>query len=257
MGWVIDLDGVMWLANKAIAGSAEAISRLRAVDQEVLFVTNNSYATRSEVESKLANLGTPAEGAVITSAGAAGSLLEAGQQVFVCGGPGIREAVIDAGGEIVGGDIDGELLPQPVHVDVVVAGLTPNFNYELLHQASTAIRQGARFIATNSDPAYPTPAGLYPGGGSIVAAIQTASGQTPIFAGKPHETVANLIRHRLGSMGMVVGDVPSTDGLLARRLGYRFGLVLSGVTTKSASVDPQPDLVAASLIELVDQELGA
>lgn len=257
MGWVIDLDGVMWLANTPIAGSAEAIAQLRQSGEEVLFVTNNSYSTRAEVEAKLAEIGVAAHGAVISSAMAAGSLVEAGERVFVCGGPGIVEAVTDAGGEVVGGIVEGTMLPVSTNIDVVVAGLTPAFNYQILHQASSAVRDGARFVATNSDPTYPTPQGLFPGGGSIVAAIETASGQSPTYAGKPHEPVAKLIRQELGSRGVVVGDVPSTDGRLAHQLGFRFGLVLSGVTSNPATAMPPPDFVGANLQALVRQELGS
>ena len=43
----------------------------------------------------------------------------------------------------------------------------------------TASGPGARFIATNRDPVYPTERALRPGAGSIVAAVEAASGVTP------------------------------------------------------------------------------
>ena len=54
---------------------------------------------------------------------------------------------------------------------------------------------------------------------------------------------------------MVVGDVPSTDGLLAVELRFEFGLVLSGVTAADdvAVCDPRPDIVGDDLEALVDQ----
>ncbi len=42
MAWVLDLDGVVWLADQPIAGAAGAVARLRAAGHRVLFVTNNS-----------------------------------------------------------------------------------------------------------------------------------------------------------------------------------------------------------------------
>jgi ribonucleotide monophosphatase NagD (HAD superfamily) len=55
----------------------------------------------------------------------------------------------------------------------------------------------------------------------------------------------------------VVGDRPDTDGRFAVALGYRFGLVLSGVTRPSdLPVEPAPDLVANDLAGLVDDLLG-
>ncbi|HMK96001.1 MAG TPA: HAD hydrolase-like protein, partial [Acidimicrobiales bacterium] len=45
---------------------------------------------------------------------------------------------------------------------------------------------------------------------------------------------------------------PDTDGLFARRVGARFGLVLSGVTRRSdLPIDPEPDLVGDDLLSLV------
>jgi len=120
--------------------------------------------------------------------------------------------------------------------------------------ASSAIRDGARFIASNDDATYPTPKGLVPGGGAIVAGIATAAGVAPEVAGKPHQAMADLVRARLGPDGTVVGDRADTDGLFARRLGYRFALVMSGVTTTAdLPVQPEPDVVAASLADLVDR----
>jgi ribonucleotide monophosphatase NagD (HAD superfamily) len=54
---------------------------------------------------------------------------------------------------------------------------------------------------------------------------------------------------------LVVGDLPSTDGLLAVELRFEFGLVLSGVTAADdvAVCDPRPDIVGDDLEALVDQ----
>ena len=58
------------------------------------------------------------------------------------------------------------------------------------------------------------------------------------------------------TFGVMVGDRPSTDGLFARALGYRFALVLSGVTGPGdLPVEPTPDLVAGDLAAAVEAEL--
>ena len=69
--------------------------------------------------------------------------------------------------------------------DAVVVGLDPQIDYLRLTVATDCVRAGARFIATNRDPVYPTERGLRPGAGSIVAAVEAASGVTPISIGKP------------------------------------------------------------------------
>ncbi|MEL7209697.1 MAG: HAD hydrolase-like protein, partial [Actinomycetota bacterium] len=110
----------------------------------------------------------------------------------------------------------------------------------------------ARFVATNDDATFPDADRLLPGNGSIVAAVATAAGAVPTVAGKPHPTITDLVRNRLGPDGVMVGDRPETDGLFARALGYRFGLVLTGViTADDLPVEPTPDVVEHDLAALV------
>jgi ribonucleotide monophosphatase NagD (HAD superfamily) len=67
----------------------------------------------------------------------------------------------------------------------------------------------------------------------------------------------DLVHERIGEVEIVVGDRASTDGLLARRLGTRFGLVLTGIThAQHGPLDPEPDVEAADLLTLVKSELG-
>ena len=115
----------------------------------------------------------------------------------------------------------------------MVVGFHREFDYERLRVASTAVRAGARLLASNDDATYPTADGPIPGGGSILAAVERASGVAATVAGKPHRPMADLIRARLGPAGIVVGDRPDTDGALATAMGWRFGLVLSGVTVSA------------------------
>jgi ribonucleotide monophosphatase NagD (HAD superfamily) len=55
----------------------------------------------------------------------------------------------------------------------------------------------------------------------------------------------------------MVGDRPSTDGLMAQLLGIPFALLLSGVTgSDEVPTDPAPEQVAPDLASLVDRETG-
>jgi len=240
--WALDLDGVIWTGTEAIAGSADAVRRIRSAGASVVFVTNNSFSTLGEQEQKLGSFGIDAAGAVITSAQAGASLVEPGERVFVLGGPGVREAL---------GEREAEVVTSGT-IDVVIVGLDWDLSYPRLSTAVQAVLAGARFIATNTDPTYPTEKGLAPGAGAIVAAVSAATAQQPIVAGKPHEAQALMVRRVFGEDGIMVGDRPDTDGLFAAALGYDFALVLSGVTSSDhLPVVPPPDLVAANLAELV------
>jgi 4-nitrophenyl phosphatase len=245
--FALDLDGVIWLADDAIPGAAAAVARLRDAGEPVVFVTNNSSQPVGDVEAKLARHGVPAVGDVITSSMAAAGLVAPGEVVLVCGGPGVVEAV-EARGAVVVRDGDA---------DAVLVGFHRDFDYERLRIAATAVRRGARLLATNADATYPTPDGPVPGGGAILAAIVTGSGVEATVAGKPFAPMAELVRARLGPSGVMVGDRPDTDGRFARVLGYDFALVHTGVTGPDDVPDPAPDLVAPDLASLVDQVVAA
>lgn len=242
MGWVFDLDGVLWLGDEPIAGSADAVAEVRNRGEEILFVTNNSYVPLGAYEDKLEAMGVPAEGQVVSSATVGAALVEAGESVLAVGGPGIVQAVEARGASVVG----------EAPADAVVVGIDRDFDYDVLSRAVTAVLGGARFIATNDDPTYPTPEGPLPGGGAIVAAVAAASGVDPVIAGKPHQPMVDLVRSRLGATGVMVGDRPSTDGLFAVELGYDFGLVLSGVVgPDDLPVQPAPTHTGTDLADLV------
>lgn len=240
-----DLDGVVWLAHHPIAGSVQAIADLRATGHRVLFVTNNSGDTIEVQQAALAALGIPAEGDVLTSAIAAARLVQPGERVLVCGGDGVRQAVRSRGATVVGDDGSDE------KADVVMVGFHRSFDYAGLTRAATAVRRGARLIGTNDDATYPTPDGPIPGGGSILAAVETAAGVAAVIAGKPHEPMAELVRAEVGDQAalaaVMVGDRPSTDGLFAQTLGCAYAHVHSGVTPRGAPVSPAPELIADDL----------
>ena len=237
-----DLDGVVWLSHEAIPGSVEAIERLRSAGRRVLFVTNNSRLTLGEQAASLGAIGIPAENDVVTSASAAGVLVQPGWRVLVAGGPGVTEAVVAAGAEAVPND---GTVPDPP-VDAVVTGLHREFDFARLRAAARAIRDGARFIATNTDATYPTPDGLDPGGGALVAAIATASGEEPVVAGKPHAPMGEVVRRIVNPSGdldpdtiVMVGDRPETDGLFARVIGASYAQVRTGVMPPGSPLDAE------------------
>ena len=260
-----DLDGVVWLMHQPIAGSVDAIARLRAGGHRVLFVTNNSSATLATQEGSLAKIGIPAGGDVCTSAQAAALLLSPGERVLVAGGPGIVEAVTQVGAVVVGrtddDESDADFAAKAVNIDTVMVGYHDSFNFRGLTRAVTPILVGARLIGTNDDPTYPTPAGLIPGGGAILAAIAKAGGVRPIIAGKPFAPMGQLVRRQLKvddlSQAWMAGDRDSTDGAFARLVGAKFGLMLSGVSETSDERSVAPDGVFSNLAALADAVLTA
>jgi glycerol 3-phosphatase-2 len=247
--WVLDLDGVVWLGGTPIPGAPEAVRRLHDAGETVAFVTNNSGPTLTEYVAKLGGAGIEADpDELVTSAQAAASLLEPGSRAAVVGGPGVHEALTARGVIVV------QATDQPA---AVVVGRSLLLDFGDLAAAAAAIRDGARFVATNTDATYPTPDGLEPGAGALVAYLEVGSGRKAEAAGKPHQPAADLLRSRFGPAGLVVGDRPDTDGRFAALVGAPFALVLSGVTRpEDLPVSPTPALVEANLLAVVRARLG-
>jgi len=237
--WVLDLDGVVWLTGQPIDGVPEALADLHSSGVRPLYATNNAGPTVDELLARLRRAGVDAgPDDLVTSAQAAAGMLEPGSRVLTVAGPGVAEALAGRGVQVVD---DGR-------VDAVVVGWTDRFDFERLAKAATAVRRGARLVGTNEDATLPTPEGLLPGAGALLAAVATASGTRPDVAGKPHRPLADLIAARRSDIRVVVGDRPSTDGRLAERLEVPFALVLSGVTAPGDPVgQPAPAVTAPDL----------
>jgi 4-nitrophenyl phosphatase len=192
----------------------------------VVFATNNSAPTTDELLARLERFGVTSSVAdLVTSAGAAASLVQPGQAVKVLAEAGVLEALDARGVTVVDGD----------RADAAMVGWTRSFDFALLASIATVARGSGRLVATNEDPTHPTPDGLMPGAGALLAAVATASGVVPEIAGKPHGPMAELMKQAFGFADhdpavVMVGDQPRTDGRLAQRLGVPFGLVDSGVT---------------------------
>jgi 4-nitrophenyl phosphatase len=223
---IIDMDGVLWREQQALPGVAELFDLLTSRGLPFLIATNNSTSTRDMIGERLREMGAPIDPSrILTSAQAAAAFLL--RQVP----PGSRVYVV------------GE------------TGLDRNLTWEGLSEATYAIRAGALFVGTNADVTFPTPRGLAPGAGAVLAALQAASGVAPVVVGKPEPHLFLTAVERLGTSPertLVVGDRLETDILGAQRAGLTSALVLTGVTRpehlEASSI--APTFVFNSLIEL-------
>lgn len=249
--WVVDLDGVVWLTGQPIPGVDEAVARLRGAGVRVLFATNNSAPTRAELHRRLAHCGITADDAdVLSSADVAAGLLDPGTSALVLADDGVVEA-LNARGVVV--------VPEGP-ADAVVVGWTRSFTFDAVSAAAAAVRAGARLVGTNEDATLPTPDGLVPGAGALLAAVVTAAGTAAEVAGKPHRPTADAINGLVGAgeLRVMVGDRPATDGELAAQLAIPFALVLSGVTRPGPLLaDAGAAVVAPDLLRLVREALDA
>ena len=254
---IFDLDGVIYLIDKPIAGAAEAVERLRADGTAVAYVTNNASRRAADVAALLSGMDVPAMPAeVLTSAGAAAVMLAgdlpAGAAVLVVGAAALRDEVRDAG-----------LIPVDRFEDkpaAVVQGYGPEVGWRILAEAALSVRAGAKWFATNTDKTLPSPRGPLPGNGSLVAVLRTALDREPdVVVGKPEPALFATAASRSASKRpLAVGDRLDTDIEGAVRAGMDSLLVLTGVSGPAdllaAPPARRPVFVAAGLPGLFEPE---
>ena len=256
--YIFDLDGVIYRGEELQPTAAETIETLRYQGRKVYFLTNNSTQSRRDYAGKLTRLGIPANpDDVMTSAYATALYLTehggSNPRAYVIGESGIRDELEEAGIAIAAG-------VNSHNVGFVVVGLDREFTYQKLFDAQQAVFNGAEFVATNRDPTYPLEGGkLSPGGGSMVAAIQTATGVEPRVIGKPATYSLEKVMALAGSTPeetIIVGDRLDTDVWVGRKAGVHTVLVLTGVTSEeeaeNAPPEMKPDRIIHSLAELLE-----
>lgn len=243
---VCDLDGVVYLGEQGVPGAGDALATLAESGLQLLFVTNNSTKTPQDASDKIAlTTGFAADArSVVTSATVTAARLGGlVATAYVVGARSIDLALAENGIEVVA---------DWRRAGAVVVGLDRDVSYERLSAATLAIRNGALFYATNTDSTFPTPEGLLPGGGAIVAAIETAAEQEPIVSGKPNQVMIDHVAAAARGDILVIGDRLNTDIAMAVSAGWRSAMVLSGVSAlEDVTGGPAPDLAVGSLPELV------
>lgn len=251
---LLDLDGVVYVGPHAITGASAALAKARDVGMRLTFVTNNASREPAAVAAHLNELGVPASADdVVTSSQAAARLLVEhcgrGAMVLVVGSSALRATVERAGLRIVASADD-----RP---DAVVQGYAPDVRYADLAEAALSVRGGAFWVATNADSTLPTPRGLMPGNGALVAAVATATGRQPVVAGKPQLPLhAEAVRRSAATNPLVVGDRLDTDIEGANAADTDSLLVLTGVTGVADLINAAPQLrptyISFDLAGLVD-----
>lgn len=236
---MLDLDGVVYVGRQAVPGAPEYLARARAAGMRLAFVTNNAARRPGEVALHLRELGVEAEeGDVVTSAQAAAAVVREmcgeGAAVAVLGADGLRDAVAAAGLRPVG---------VADEASAIVTGYGPDVPWRDIMRAAARIRQGLRWVASNSDGSFPAGFGLAPGHGALVEMLERFAGVVPIVAGKPAPPLlAETIRRVGGSRPLMVGDRLDTDIAGGRAAGVATLLVLTGVTHLRELVAAEPSL---------------
>lgn len=244
-GYLIDLDGTMYNGTEKIPEAIDFVNELHQQGTPYLFVTNNSTKHPRDVAKTLREMGVPAEEKhVFTTSMATASYIVAqdpGAKVFPIGEVGLIDAVKEVG-----------LTISETEIDYVVMGLDREISYEKLTTGALAIRNGAKFVATNGDVALPSERGFLPGAGSLISVLSVTTGVEPKFIGKPASIIVNQALEVLGTSKeetLMVGDNYATDILAGINAGIDSLLVTTGVTTREdlKTIEIQPTHTIDSL----------
>ncbi|MDF1581834.1 MAG: HAD-IIA family hydrolase [Methyloprofundus sp.] len=238
---IVDMDGVLWHGEQAIAGLSDFFQLLREQALPFILATNNASHTAEQYVIKLARMGVSVQQQEILTSGMATALYlaqhknPAKTRIFVLGEKGASQPLLEQGFTLT--DIYQLNSPQTPHqgADIVVCGKDETINWDKLSTATLNLQAGAEFIATNADTTLPTERGLIQGNGAILAALHAATRRTPTVIGKPEPIMYQQALALLGSTPentIAIGDRLDTDILGAVRTGMRSLMVLTGASKR-------------------------
>ena len=244
---VFDVDGTLLLADEAVAGAPEAVDAVRADGYKVLFLTNASGRTVSDIVGALLAAGVSADGAAVYSSASstAAWLVHAGvTHAWVIGAPALRAELKAVGVHATDDDAT---------VQAVVVGLDRSLGIEdqkRLLPASLAARVRRRecmLVGCNRDLTYPGQGGVPQAGcGRVLTLVEAQCGRrADVVVGKPQATMLmSAVRdHGLKPEEvLVVGDSWTSDIEMARRCGCAWAYVPA--CGSSAEASPPADAAA-------------
>jgi 4-nitrophenyl phosphatase len=252
---ILDMDGVLWRDNTPIGDLPDIFDRIRERGLKVALATNNATKTVDEYLQRFSGFGVTLEPwQIITSASAAANALSKrfpdGGTVFIVGENGIQRALEERGFKVIADPTDKTV---PV---AVISSFDRSVTYQKLSRATLHIRAGVPFYGTNPDKTFPTPEGLVPGAGAILASIEAATSVEAIIIGKPQPAMMYMALERLGTLPeetLVVGDRLETDIAAGQAAACKTALVLSGVSTQEQAEQwqPTPNFIAENLNTLL------
>jgi len=255
-GYIFDLDGTIYLGQYAIDGAVDTVNRLLADNKRVLFLTNKTIDSRENYVKKLNGFGIPATlGNILSPAVVTVNLLRErhkGEKVYVIGEEIFKDELRRNGIEFA---------TTPEETDMIVVSWDRNFHYDHLNFAYQAIKRGAKVMATNPDRTCPMPDGDVPDCGSMIGAIEGATGRKiEYIVGKPSKHMADVALNVLNLRAeecLMIGDRLETDIYMGKVSGIHTALVLTGASRPEdvEQAGHKPDYVMKSVYDLYANRL--
>lgn len=246
---IIDMDGVLYRDDVSMSHLSEFMNFLHERKIKFVLATNNSTHTPEAYSKKLARMNVEVTPDQILTSGEATALyllkiFAPETRIHVFGMPALKQAIEEKG-----------FILADENVAAVVASMDRNITYDKLKRASILINHGARFIATNVDPTYPSSEGLAPGTGSMIAAIEVASGVKPEVIGKPEpllfQLALDIMKADVQSTA-IIGDRVETDILGGKNAGLTTICLLTGISDRHEAESAGTDFICDDLSQLME-----
>ena len=250
--YLLDLDGTVLLGNKLIPGADKVIKILKSLDKHIFFISNNSTSSPASYAQQLTLLGIPtASEDVINSSMVLINFLNDNipqGRLLVIGEPELCDDLKKEGFYVTNSESN---------VDAVIVSFDRNFSYQKLQAAFDAIKNGARFFATNSDKYRPIMGGGQPDAGAIIAAIETCTEKPcEVIVGKPSQHIIDYLTSTVlnqNSNCIIIGDRLETDIQMGINASIDSALVLTGATNLDNAIksDIKPTFIINSILNLL------
>lgn len=249
-GFLLDLDGVVYVGKAALPGSLDAIRHIREAGFPLKFVTNTTRRPRRRIVEDLARLGLDAamEDVFTPAALAHDFLAQRRLAPFLVVHPDLRE--------------DFANLPPGEGEAVVLGDAGAFFTYDLLNQAYRKILHGAEFLALAKNRNFLDHDGeLSLDVGAFVAGLEYASHKTATVLGKPAPAFFKLAVEHIGcpvENVVMIGDDAEADVGGAMAAGLKAVLVRTGKYRpgQEGLLKEPPTYLADDLKAAVDLLLG-
>ena len=246
-GVLLDIGGVVYVGDTALPGAVDAVARLTDAGLPVRCVTNTTRTSLAGIVKRLQRLGLAiCADQVFTPSRAARAYLK---QNDLAPHLLVHPALEDELAGITGGS--GEA--------VVVGDAGDGFSYAAMNAAFRKLMGGAPFVALAANRMFKDADGeLSIDCGAFVAALEYATGTTPVILGKPAPAFFEAAAASMGcalSETVMIGDDAEADVAGALSAGaaaavlVRSGKYLEGDETKHT---PPPTALAETLAEAAE-----
>jgi len=245
-GFLIDLDGVVYIEDQTIPGAVETVNWLRQQGFAIRFLTNTTMSSRESLVAKLLRFGVQAASGEMFSTAVVAAKWLADKGVS-------RVQLLlteDAQKDFAGFEITDS---QP---EVVVVGdLGSAFTFDVLNSAFLAVKAGAQLVALQKGRYWLTKSGLAIDAGAFVAALEYATETQAELIGKPNRAYFEMALADIGldlAQVAMIGDDIHMDIIGAQAVGMPTILVRTGKYAFDVQKPPpvQPDRVIDSIADL-------